>query len=110
MVKQDLKIQWEIHFLTFLTLNTYQNAIFFYNFNYIELSKKSAFGINFGLQEVLEVKMLIHDVARNKSIGSECVLNCVFYLHCKIMPAIAFGSIHPGQRMTHETWSYFCRC
>ena len=45
-------------FFTFL--NTDQNGpeLFFKNCNYIVLFKKSAFGINFGAREVLELKML----------------------------------------------------
>ena len=52
---ENLTIQWEIQFFTFL--NTDQNAPKKSNYNYIVLFKKSAFGSSFGLWEVLELKM-----------------------------------------------------
>ena len=50
-----LKIQWEIHFFTFLNID--RNAIFF-NSNYIALYEKTAFKTDFGPREVSELENL----------------------------------------------------
>ena len=48
---QDLKIQWEIHFFTFLNID--RNAPKkIQNRKYIRLYEKNAFGFNFGPREV----------------------------------------------------------
>ena len=57
MVEQDLKIKWEINFLTFW--NTDWNAQKNENCNNIVFFKKSALKNDFGPREVLELKMLI---------------------------------------------------
>ena len=71
-----MKIQWEIYFLTLL--NTYQKApIFFLNCNYIVLFKKSALENNFGLWEMLELKM----PSRRRGTGSSALnYRPIFYL------------------------------
>ena len=43
-------------FFTFFKILIETLQFFFYNFNYIVLFEKSAFGNNFGLQKVLELK------------------------------------------------------
>ena len=55
MAKQDLKIQWEINFSFFLKYSSKRKKK---NCNYIALFKKSAFKVNFGLREVVELKMM----------------------------------------------------
>ena len=57
MAEQDLKIQWEIHFFTFLNTDC-KAPKKIQNSNYIGLLKKSAFKNDFGPREVLKLKML----------------------------------------------------